>query len=70
MLTRAVIFTAVALMITLSGCRRRPVPEAQEQTVKTEEQMRSEAQKEITSDNLDEQINRMEQSIDADIQTE
>jgi len=68
-MSRLLILAAAILSLTLSGCRRQPVPEADD-TVKTEEQMRDEAQKEITSENLDQQIDQMEESINQDVQTE
>jgi hypothetical protein len=56
--------------VGLSGCRRQPVPVAEDETVKTEEQIRSEAKEEITTENLDEQIDQMETNINQDVQTE
>jgi 3-oxoacyl-ACP reductase-like protein len=46
------------------------VETVQEEVVKTAEQLKAEAQAEINKDNLDEQINKMEESINADIEAD
>jgi hypothetical protein len=46
------------------------VEAVQEEVVKTAEQLKAEAQAEINKDNLDDQINKMEESINADIEAE
>ncbi|MHC4337526.1 MAG: hypothetical protein ACYSTG_06200 [Planctomycetota bacterium] len=68
-----VIITAAAVIsvFCLSGCKKRPSkPEPGEEPIKTLEEYKAEAEKEITGKNLEEELERLEKEIEAEIREE
>ncbi|HOK94761.1 MAG TPA: hypothetical protein PK052_05295 [Anaerohalosphaeraceae bacterium] len=65
---RVLLLTAV-LLLAASGCGRKEQPPA-EPTVKTAEEFKAEAQKEITAENLSAELDKMEKEVEADMAVE
>ena len=59
------------LAFAMSGCRKsQPKPPPEADAVKTAAEFAAEAEDEITEENLDDELDRLEKEIDADIVTE
>ncbi|MCE5187307.1 MAG: hypothetical protein LLF76_14405 [Planctomycetaceae bacterium] len=68
---RMLMIAAIVIIGLTAGCKKQPQQTPQPQTTqKTEEQMRQEAQKDITQQNLDQQVDKMEKEINADTQAQ
>ncbi len=70
---RLYIIAAVMLVVLatgFSGCSKRSEPAAAEETVKTEQELQQEAQQDITADNMDEELTKLEEEIDSEIASE
>lgn len=67
-----ILFLLLVLAAGLNGCSKKSEPtQAPQQTEVTPvQETTQEAQKEITSENLDEEVSKMEKEIDADINAE
>ncbi|MEN6309571.1 MAG: hypothetical protein ABFD91_17625 [Anaerohalosphaeraceae bacterium] len=66
----AVLVLAIA---ALNGCKKQtpsPAPAQPAEPAKTVQEVKTEADKEITSENLDAELDKMEKEVDADIATE
>ncbi len=73
MLSQVIIILAIigTLAFAMSGCRKsRPKPPPRKDAVKTTAELAAEAEDEITLENLDEKLDRLEKEIDADIATQ
>jgi curli biogenesis system outer membrane secretion channel CsgG len=62
-----VIIVAFLLIFGLPGCKKKS---EQPTAVKTEAQYQAQAQKEITEDNMDAELQKIEKDLDADINAE
>jgi len=69
-----VIAAATALVVALaSGCKKSPEePQSQpaEQEVKTAQEYEAEAEREITKENMEEELAKLEKAVDQDLATE
>lgn len=65
MIRRVLIVMAAVLVAGLVGCGKDE-PKPQSETVKTTQELKADAQKEITADNLDAELAKLEKEIDAD----
>lgn len=66
----AVIVLAIAV---LNGCKKQtppPAPAGPAEPAKTVQEVKTETDKEITSENLDAELDKMEKEVDADIAAE
>ena len=52
------------------GCKESEEPAMSEGDVKTAQEMKEEADQEITEENMDEELNKLEQEIDSDTGSE
>jgi hypothetical protein len=62
----AVLVAGVALL-TLGGCKDKPSPDTESDIiVKTDAEYKQQAEKEITKDNMLEELEKLEESVDQD----
>ena len=63
-LVKAIVVLLCLLMI--AGCEPQGSAPAQEEQVKTSAEYKAEAEKEITAENMDQELSSLEQTIDAE----
>ena len=61
----AVLVTGAA-MLTLGGCKDKPSPDTESDIVKTDAEYKQQAEKEITKDNMLDELEKLEESVDQD----
>lgn len=74
MIRKTLWMTVIVMAIAaLNGCKKQtppPAPAGPAEPAKTVQEVKTEADKEITSENLDAELDKMEQEVDADIAAE
>lgn len=69
MFWRIVLIAVIALVIGISGCSKKEEP-ADQPAAQSVDEMKTEAEKEITAENLDAELDKMEAEIEADVTAE
>jgi outer membrane protein assembly factor BamD (BamD/ComL family) len=67
MLWRILLILVVAMVIGISGCAKKEEPD---QPAKTVDELKAEAEKDITEENLDEELDKLEAEVEADVMAE
>ena len=62
----AVIMTAGVVLMSLGGCKDKPVGDTESDIVKTDAEYKQEAEKEITKENMLDELDKLEKSVDQD----
>lgn len=60
----------MAAIAMVSGCKNDAPPEPVDEPVKTAEELKAEAETQITEDNWQEELDRLEQEVKLDIDTQ
>ncbi|MBN1123836.1 MAG: hypothetical protein JXA82_02435 [Sedimentisphaerales bacterium] len=65
------ILMIAALFCTVAGCSKQdPVSDESEVTVKTEAEYKAEAEQQITEENMDAELDKLEQEIETELKAE
>jgi peptidoglycan hydrolase CwlO-like protein len=62
------VLTAGVVMMCLTGCKEKPAADPESEIVKTDAEYKEQAEKEITKENMQEELDKLEKTVDEDLE--
>ena len=66
LVTIIAVLTLGVTLLPLGGCKDKPAPDTESDIVKPDAEYKQQAEKEITKDNMLEELEKLEESVDQD----